>query len=150
MDLHHSQGLVRGASVNKALAVMRAPPSPYEGVAERTLRMAWERYKAVAHICAAFTLIFNESGPTLAEKDEALKTAAVEQLHTTLALVAAYQRFATTFEPHGGKRSLLDPAEAWMLCGVVADDAFIPAELPPHILAVAKAYRAPKNAAYRC
>ena len=24
--------------------------------------MAWERYKAVAHICAAFALIFNESG----------------------------------------------------------------------------------------
>jgi hypothetical protein len=149
MDLHHSQELVGGASVNKAIAIIRASPSPYEGVSERTLWTAWERYKSAAHICAAFNLVFNESGPTPAEKDEALKTAAVEQLHITLGLVAAYQRFAATFEPRGSKRGLLDPAWAWMLCGVEADGAFIPAELPPDILAVAKAYRAPRNVAYR-
>jgi hypothetical protein len=149
MDLHHSQELVGGASVNKAIAIIRASPSPYEGVSERTLRTAWERHKSAAHICAAFALIFNESGPTLTEKDEALKTAAAEKLHTTLGLVAAYQRFVTTFVPHGSKRGLLDPAWAWMLCGVEADDAFIPAELSPDILAVAKAYRAPRNVAFR-
>jgi hypothetical protein len=149
MNVHHREELIRGPSVHKAIAIMRgASCSPFEGVSKRTLQSAWSRYKSVAHICAVFALIFYSSDVDLAQKEEALKTAVVEELHTTLALVAAYQRFGTSFTPHGSRRPLLDPSQVWLLRGSEADEHFVPSELLPDELAVAKAYRAPKNAAY--
>jgi hypothetical protein len=149
MDVHHGDELALGASVNKAIAIVRGSPcSPFEGVSERTLRNAWSRYKSVAHICAVFALIFYSSGVDLAEKEEALKTAVVEELHATLALVAAYQRFGTSFTPHACLRPLLDPSQVWLLRGIEANENLVPSELSPDVLAIAKAYRAPESVAY--
>jgi hypothetical protein len=78
-----------------------------------------------------------------------MKCAYHEELHVTLSVVAAYQRFATCFRPHGQSRPLLGPKEIWLLRGIEANESFVPPPLLPEVLAVAEAYRAPPNAAFR-
>jgi len=149
MDAHHQETLSGGASLNKALAILRSPLSRPR-VSETNLWNAWSRYKPVAHLCAGFALAFREAeceGPD--ELDERIKSAYHEQLHVTLSLMAAYQRFALGFRPHGQNQPLLDSKEIWLLRGIQADKSFVPPPLPQEVLAVAEAYRAPSNAAYR-
>ena len=149
MDKHHQRTLSGGASLNKALAIIRSPLSRFL-ISETSLRKAWSRYKPVAHLCAGFSFAFEvarrESPDGL---DEWVECAYHEDLHVTLSVVAAYQRFATCFRPHGQSQPLLDPKEIWLLRGIEADESFFPPPLLPEVLAVAEAYRAPSNAAYR-
>jgi hypothetical protein len=101
MDSHHQGTLSGGASLNKALAIIRSPLSRFL-ISETSLRNAWSRYKPVAHLCAGFSFAFEvarrESPDGL---DEWMKCAYHEELHVTLSAVAAYQRFATCFRKHG-------------------------------------------------
>jgi hypothetical protein len=149
MDAHHQGTLSGGASLNKALAIIRNPRSRFL-ISETSLRNAWSRHKPVAHLCAGFSFAFEvarrESPDGL---DEWMKCAYHEELHVTLSVVAAYQRFATCFRPHGQSRPLLGPKEIWLLRGIEANESFVPPPLLPEVLAVAEAYRAPPNAAFR-
>ena len=149
MDAHHRETLTGGASLNKALAIIRSPLSRFP-ISETSLRSAWSRYKPVAHLCAGFAVAFQqarEEGPD--EIDERMKNAYVEQLHVMVSLIAAYQRFATGFIPHGQRQPLIGPKEIWSLRGIEAHESFVPPPLLPQLLAIAEAYRAPLNAAYR-
>jgi len=149
MDAHHRATLPGGASLNKALAIIRSPLWPFAG-SETGLRSAWSHYKPVAHLCAGFAVAFQQAhdgGPD--EIDERMKNAYVEQLHVMVSLIAAYQRFATGFTPHGQSQPLIDPKEICLLRDIEADRSFVPLPLLPELLSVAKAYRAPRNAAYR-
>jgi hypothetical protein len=149
MDVHHREKLPGGASLNKALAILRDPISN-RPISETSLRSAWSRYKPVAHLCAGFALAFHDAlreGPD--ELDEQMKNAYHEELHVTLSLIAAYQRFAIGFRPHGQDLPLLDPKEIWLLRGIETHESFFPPPLPPELIAVAEAYRAPTNAAFR-
>ena len=85
----------------------------------------------------------------LGEIDERMKNAYDEQLHVMLSLIAAYQRFATNFIPHGHSQPLLNSEEIWFVRGIEADESFVPPPLLPELLAAAEAYRAPRNAAHR-
>ena len=149
MDAHHQGTLSGGASLNKALAIIRSPLSRFF-MSESSFRNAWSRYKPVAHLCAGFSFAFEvarrESPDGL---DEWMKCAYHEELHVTLSVVAAYQRFATGFKPHGQNQPLIDVEEIWLLSVIEPDKSFVPPPLLPEVLAVAKAYRAPLNAAYR-
>ena len=149
MDAHHRETLPGGASLNKALAILRDPISSLP-ISETSLRAAWSRYKPVAHLCAAFSLAFREAlreDPD--ELDERMKSAYHEELEVTLSVAAAYQRFAISFKPHGQDQPLLDPEEIWLLPGVEAHNSFIAPPLLPELLAIAAAYRAPPNTIYR-
>jgi hypothetical protein len=83
------------------------------------------------------------------ETDEWLKIAYDQELHRTLSLAAAYERFGMGFRPHGNERPLLDPGKIWRLRGIEADGSFLPPPLPSEMLAVAQRYRAPLSNAYR-
>lgn len=149
MDAHHRETLPGGASLNKALAILRDPRWRVP-ISETSLRAAWSRYKPAAHLCATFSLAFRQAkreDPD--ELDERMKSAYHEELDVTLSVAAAYQRFAIGFKPHGQDQPLLDPKETWLLRGIEADEAFVPPPLAPELLAIAEAYRAPLNAAYR-
>jgi hypothetical protein len=149
MDAHHRAMLPGGASLNKALAIIRNPLWPFPG-SETSLRNAWWRYKLVAHLCAGFAVAFQqarEEDPD--EIDERMKNAYVEQLHVMISLIAAYQRFATNFIPYSKNQPLIDPKKIWFVRGVEADNSFMPTPLRPDLLAIAEAYQAPVDAAYR-
>jgi hypothetical protein len=81
--------------------------------------------------------------------DERLKTAYDQNLHITLSLAAAYERFASGFKPHGNESPLLDPEEIWRLRGIEADKIFVPPPLLQEMLALAESHRALVNHAYR-
>jgi hypothetical protein len=147
MDAHH-RTLPGGASLNKALAILRDPISRFP-MSERSIRNAWSRYKPVAHFCAGFAVAFQlarDGSPD--EIDERMKNAYHEELEVTLSLVAAYQRFATGFIPYRQSQSLLDPQKIWFLRGIEPHDSFVPPPLPPDALAIAEAYQAPLSVAY--
>jgi hypothetical protein len=151
MQAHHRTQLAGGASLSKAIAIIHDYPVWHSAMSERSLWTAWSRYKSVAHLCAAFTFVFHEALETPAgESDERLKTAYDQDLHITLSLAAAYERFASNFRPHGNERPLLDPGEIWLLRGIQADETFIPPPLLPEMLAVAERHQALVNVAYRC
>ena len=104
----------------------------------------------MAHFCSAFAVAFQLARDGERDEiDERMKNAYHEELDVTLSLVAAYQSFAISFRPHGQSRPLLDPQEIWLLRGIEAQEPFVPPPLPPEALAVAEAYEAPRNAAYR-
>jgi hypothetical protein len=149
MDAHHRAILPGGASLNKALAIIRSPLWPFSA-SETSLRSAWSRYKPVAHLCAGFAVAYKEARDGDPDEiDERMKNAYVEQLHVMLSLIASYQRFATDFIPYGQSQPLLDPNNTWLIRGIEADKSFVPPPLLPELLAVAEAYRASSNAAYR-
>ena len=149
MDAHHRHFLPGGASLNKAFAILRSPLSTFS-ISETSLRNAWSRYKPVAHLCAGFTAAYQQARDEDPDEiDERMKNAYVEELHVMLSLIAAYQRFATNFIPHGQSQSLLDPKDTLLIPGIEADESFVPPPLLPELLAVAEAYRAQRNAAYR-
>jgi hypothetical protein len=149
MDAHHRDQLSGGASLHKAVAIYSKIPL-FAPVADRALRKYWARYKPVAHFCAAFATTFLDAITNhQADTDEFMKWAYVEDLHHTLGLVAAYQRFGMSFAPHGIKESLIDPTTAWCLRGVEPESNFVPPPLPAHMLAEAKRYNATPNRAYR-
>src|SRR5262249_24929019 len=127
MDVHHQNQLTGGASLNKALSIMANCPVWPDGLSQRTLCSAWSRRKLATPFCAAFALVFKEAllAPS-GEVEEWLKIAYTEDLHLTLGRVAAYERFGSTFRPHGNNRPLLDPQKVWSLRGVEANDAFLP------------------------
>jgi hypothetical protein len=155
MDLHHRTQLTGGASLNKAIAIMLKYPVWPDSLSERSIRGAWSLRKSVAPLCAAYALVFNKALRTpsgeIEERhkiEERQKIAYEEDLHLTLALAAAYERFGSSFRPHGNDRPLLDPKKIWQLRGVEAVENFVPPPLPSEVLAVAQEYRAPLNAAY--
>ena len=149
MEAHHRTQLAGGASLSKAISIIREYPV-LSRMSERNLWMAWSRYNSAAHLCAVFTLVFHEAfqGP-VGEVDERLKTAYDQNLHITLSLAAAYERFASSFKPHGNESPLLDPEEIWRLHGIQPDETFVPPPLPPEMLALAEAHQALVNNAYR-
>jgi hypothetical protein len=143
MDVHHRNQLAGGASLNKAIAIMLEYPVWPSNPSERTLRSAWSRYKLATPLCAAFTSAFREAFRVPPEQThERLKIAYDQELHVTLSLAAAYQRFGVGFKPQGNKRPLLDLGEIWLLCGFEASGTLLPPPLPPEMLAVARRYRA--------
>jgi hypothetical protein len=145
LHAHHRETLPGGASLNKALAIIRSRFP----ISETSLRSAWSRYKPVAHLCAGFALAFHQAScEEPDELDERMKVAYHEEFDVTLSLIAAYQRFATGFKPHGQSQPLLDPEEIWVLRGIEVHESFVPPPLLPELLAIAEAYRAPLNAAY--
>jgi hypothetical protein len=150
MDAHHRTQLAGGASLSKAIAIMRDFPVWPSIISERGLWSAWSRYKPVAHLCAAFTFAFHEAfrAPPV-EIDERLKVAYDQELRATLSMAAAYERFASAFRPYGNERPLLAPPEMWSLLGIAVDETFIPPPLLPEMLAVAQSHQAPANIAYR-
>jgi hypothetical protein len=150
MEAHHREQLAGGASLSKAIAIIQEFPVWPRSMLARSLWTAWSRYKSAAHLCAAFTLVFHEAfqGP-VGEVDERLKTAYDQNLHITLSLAAAYERFASSFKPHGNESPLLDPEEIWRLHGIQPDETFVPPPLPPEMLALAEAHQALVNNAYR-
>jgi hypothetical protein len=148
MDAHHRETLPGGASLNKALAILRDPISNFP-ISETSLRSTWARYKPVAHLCAAFSLAYHEAlHESPDEVDERMKSAYHEELDVTLSVAAAYQRFAIGFKPHGRDEPLLDPNDAWLLRGIEAHNSFTSPPLLPELLAIAGAYRAPLSVAY--
>jgi len=156
MDLHHRTQLTGGASLNKAIAIMLKYPVWPDSLSERSIRGAWSSRKSVAPLCAAYALVFNEAlrtpsgeGEERRKIEERQKIAYDEDLHLTLALAAAYERFGSSFLSHGQDHPLLDPKKIWQVRGVEADETFVPPPLPSEMLAVAQEYRAPLNAAYR-
>jgi hypothetical protein len=149
MAAHHTDQLTGGASLNKAIALSVKFPY-FAPMAARTLRSAWSRYGDVAHLCAAFTSVFDEAGREPPERlDERMKRGFVEDLHETLAVAAAYQRFGMTFASRATETPLLNPKTAWVLRGIDPEPDFLPPPLPSEMLAVAQTYRAPLNRAYR-
>jgi hypothetical protein len=150
MDVHHRDMLPGGGSLHKAFAILQDPVCGFPR-SESSLWSAWKRYKPVAHLCAAFMFAFEDArrNGTPDEFDECMKYAYDEAIEETLSLVAAYQRFGTGFMPHGQRKPLIDPEETWLLRGIEAHDSFVPPPLPPELLAVAEAYKAPENNAYR-
>jgi hypothetical protein len=150
MNAHHGNQLRGGASLGKAIAVMLSYPAWLPNLSERGLWSAWSRHKSASALCAAFTSAIHEAfrAPP-GEIDERLKIAYVQDLHLTLALAAAYERFGSSFRPHGSERPLLAPASIWQLRGIEADMAFLPPPLPSEMLTVAQNYRAAVNIAYR-
>jgi len=149
MDANHRNELAGGASLHKAIPIYSKFPL-LAPVSNRALRQYWARYKPVAHFCAAFAATFLDAITNYpSDMDEFMKWAYVEDLHHTLGLVAAYQRFGMSFAPHGIKESLIDPTTARCLRGVEPETNFVPPSLPAHMLAVAKRYKATPNRAYR-
>jgi hypothetical protein len=147
MDLHHRTQLTGEASLNKAIAIMRQYPVWPDSLSERSIRSAWSCRKSVAPLCAAYALVFNEALCTPSGEveerhkiEERQKIAYGEDLHLTLALAAAYERFGSSFTPHGDGPPLLDPNKIWQLRGVEADATFVPPPLPSEMLAVALEY----------
>jgi hypothetical protein len=150
MNLYHQKQLVGGASLSKAIAIIMESSVWSSNLSERSLWSAWSNYKTAAHLCAAFSSAFHEAFQMpLGERDEGLKIAYDQELHVTLALAMAYQKFGSGFRPHGQERPLLDPGEIWLLRGINPDEAFRPPPLPPEMLAVAQRYQAQVNVAYR-
>jgi hypothetical protein len=148
MDVHH-RGLPGGASLNKALAILQHPMFGFP-TSERSLRSAWSRYKPVVHLWAAFRLAYEEAREGAPDElDERMKCAYHERLDETLSIAATYQRFGAGFMPQGQRRPLLEPEEIWLLRGIEPHESFVPEPLAPEVLAVAEAYEAPRNAAYR-
>ncbi len=126
MDAHHRETLTGGASLNKALAIIRSPLSRFP-VSETSLRSTWSCYKPAAHLCAGFAVAYRQAREgDSGEIDERMKNAYVEQLHVMVSLIAAYQRFATGFIPHGQRRPLIGPKEMWLLRGIEGDRSFVP------------------------
>src|ERR1700730_2384317 len=120
MDSHHQGTLSGGASLNKALAIIRSPLSRFL-ISETSLRNEWSRYKPMAHLCAGFSFAFEVARRESPDGvDEWTKCAYHEELHVTLRVVAAYQRLATGFRPDGQSRPLLTPQETWLLLGIEA------------------------------
>jgi hypothetical protein len=149
MAAHHRDQLPGGASLNKAIFVSAAFPY-FAPMAARTLRSAWGRYRDVAHLCAAFTCVFDEARREPPDRlDERMKRGFVEDLHETLSVAAAYQHFGTTFVPRGMASPLINPKTAWVLRGIEPDLQFLPPALPADLLAKAQEYKASRNAAYR-
>lgn len=149
MAAHHQDQLTGGASLSKAIALSVEFPY-FAPVASRTLRSAWSRYGNVAHLCAAFTSVFDEARREPPERvDERMKRGFVEELHQTLSVAAAYQHFGTTFAPRGIASPLINPKTAWLLRGIEPDLQFLPPPLPAGLLAEVQKYKAPRNAAYR-
>jgi hypothetical protein len=149
LDTHHRDQIAGGASLNKAVALYAEFPY-LAPMASRTLWKQWDRYKSVAHFCAAFTLVFDEARRQEAsEMDERMKRGFDEELDGTLGVVAAYQRFGTTFSPRATEGTLIDLNGAWLLRGIEPDAYFSPPPLPPDMLTFIKRYRAPVNSAYR-
>jgi hypothetical protein len=150
MNAHHGTELSGGASLSKAIAIMRDYPVWFSSMSERGLWDAWSRYKPVSHLCAAFAVALHEAfrAPS-GEIDERLAAAYDQELPITLSTAAAYERFASGFRPHSNERPLLHPPEVWSLRGIAADETYIPLPLPPEMLAVAQGHQAPSNIAYR-
>jgi hypothetical protein len=150
MEAHHRTKLVGGASLGKAIAIMREYPVCFLGMSERGLWSAWSRYKPVAHLCTVFTFAFYEAlqAPP-GEAAERVKVAFDQELQITLSTAAVYEQFASNFRAHGTKRPLLGHAEMWSLRGIAADETHIPPPLSPAMLAVAQRYKAPRNIADR-
>ena len=147
MDTHHRQLLAGGASLNKAIVVCCA--SGWAQMAERSVWKAWARYKPVAHFCAALALVVHGAREDPLGLDERVKTAFVEDLHSTLSLAAAYQEFALAFRSRATEGPLLSTKSIWELRGVEPDTSFVPPRLPPDMLAMAENYQAAPNIAYR-
>jgi hypothetical protein len=143
MALHHETELTGGASISKAIAVLQA-----RGVAasERTFWSAWGRYSPAAHFCAAFAFRYNNADPS--RLDEDMKIAFDEELHVTLAIAASFQRFGTSFKPHGADRPLLDPANIWTLQAIEPLEGFLPSPLSLELLAAARKHKARPSVAY--
>ena len=137
MNAHHNHQLRGGASLSKAIAVLLSYPAWLSNLSSRSLWSAWSRYKSASALCAAFASALHEAfrAPP-GEVDERLEVAYVQDLHATLALAAAYERFGTSFRSHGNKNPLLDPGEVWQLRGIQADETFLPPPLSPEMLAV--------------
>src|SRR5947199_60153 len=94
------------------------------------------QYKGVAHLCAAFMLVYDEARrEETSEIDEHMKRAYDDELDRTLGLAAAYQLFGTTFIPRATQGPLIDPNDAWLLRGIEAERHFRPPPLPPDLLA---------------
>jgi hypothetical protein len=150
MHAHHRDMLPGGASLNKAFAILQDPACGFP-TSESSLRSAWRRYKLVAHLCAAFGHAFEEALSEGApdELHERMKCAYHEGLEETLSCATTYQRFGAGFTPQGQRRPLLDPEEIWLLRGIEPHKSFVPLPLPPKVLAVAEAYEAPRNVAFR-
>jgi hypothetical protein len=149
MAAHHEDQLTGGASLNKAIALSAKFPY-FAPMAPRTLRSAWSRYGDVAHLCAAFTSVFDEARREPPERlDERMKRGFHEDLHETLGVAAAYQHFGTTFSPRGTASPLINPETAWLLRGIEPDLHFLPPPLPTDLLAEVQRYKALRNVAYR-
>ena len=81
MHAHHRETLTGGASLNKALAIIRSPLSRFS-ISETSLRSTWSYYKPAAHLCAGFAVAFRQSREGDPDEiDERMKNSYVEQLH---------------------------------------------------------------------
>jgi len=150
MYVHHQNQLAGGASLSKAITIIMEYPVWPSNLSERSLWSAWSRYRAAAHLCAAFSSAFHEAFQgSPGETDERLKIAYDQELHVTLSLAMAYQKFGSGFRPHGQERPLLDPGEIWLLRGIEPDETLRPPPLPPEMLSAAQRHQALVNVAYR-
>jgi hypothetical protein len=143
MALHHETALTGGASISKAIAVLRARGAT---VSDGTFWAAWRKYSAAAHFCAAFAHRHHYASPL--SLDEDMKFAFDEELHVTLAIAASCQHFGTTFKPHGADKPLLDPANIWTLQAIEPLEGFLPPPLPLDLIAAAQRHRARPSVAY--
>src|SRR5205807_2665226 len=108
MYVHHQNQLAGGASLSKAIAIIMEYPVWPSNLSERSLWSAWSRYRAAAHLCAAFSSAFHEAfQASPGETDERLKIAYDQELHVTLSLAMAYQMVGSGFRPHAQPLPLL-------------------------------------------
>jgi hypothetical protein len=108
-----------GASVKKAVEIVTRMARDRPGaIKDRTRLMeAWKRSKTVAHLCAALV-----EGAAIGVKYGGSVRKEVEQgalffsgLGRTLAVALDYQRFMTTFTPHGQSAPLVPASDAWLI-----------------------------------
>ena len=138
-----------GASVKKGVELMTNFVKGSDAIKDRTRIMdAWAVFKPVAHLCAAFTeaaaIALKFGGPV---KREIVDGAPFfSGLGRTLAVARDYEKFMTSFEPHGQRFPLVSPESAHRV-PEKARLRSMPASinpLPTEMVDALKDYRAPK------
>ncbi|NJL26399.1 MAG: hypothetical protein HC897_00300 [Thermoanaerobaculia bacterium] len=111
---------------------------------ESTMKMAWGRFKTVAHLWAAYRLWELDC-----EKDPRCSPFEPEGLITFLAMAEELRRFGTSSFAHSQKeknRPILDPATTWRTPSrlILPSVTFSCDPLPPEVLKQLRKYRARK------
>jgi hypothetical protein len=109
---HHPKVRRGGASVNKAAYLLeKIVKGRYYGKgriiknADDTRKKAWEKYKSVAHLAAAF-LVFEDYGT-------APDMLNIEGIRLFLSIASDFQKFGMSFRPHARRTPLFDYNEIW-------------------------------------
>ena len=107
------EGMIRGgASIAKAID-LAAATTRYN---RDRLRKAWSRYRDVAHVCGAITLLNSTISDEVRYIEDLPGLSAVYYHFPYLLLFAShFQKFGLTYEPHGRREPILPTDTLWRL-----------------------------------